>query len=240
MNFSFITEIFASGIPEHFTEINFIEKLKQYGVSKIPQIIFFKDTNGLNRGCCKLIFATHEEALAFKDAVNYKDIKGKRIWLTWYLPEKNFKDPKYTKCNLFIKNIDSKVEPQELENLFKAIGEIFSLKINYDNKGKSKGYGYVCYADPLHSEQAAKKLNGHKLNDLPISVMEFLPAKDRHVEGAQPSKVTLFLKTLDNKLPKNAECYTKTMWNAYALAMIYSFMVYVFIFTHHQQILISI
>lgn len=64
------------------------------------------------------------------------------------------------KCNLYIRHIDRIVTDQELESSFAAFGPVVSAKIMRDERGGSRGYGFVCFADPAHAQAAIKGMHG--------------------------------------------------------------------------------
>ena len=45
--------------------------------------------------------------------------------------------------NIFVKNISKNVTEREFEEFFTYFGQVFSSKISYDEKGESRGYGYL-------------------------------------------------------------------------------------------------
>ena len=78
--------------------------------------------------------------------------------------------------NLFVSNIDYKVTPEELRELFEQYGEVKSLIILKDMETqKPKGYGFVLMGSSYEGQKAILRLNRRKLNNRPLSVQEARP-----------------------------------------------------------------
>lgn len=58
--------------------------------------------------------------------------------------------------NIYVKNIDDNVSDEELRDHFSACGSITYAKVMKDEKGISKGFGFVCFSTP---EEANKAVN---------------------------------------------------------------------------------
>ncbi len=64
------------------------------------------------------------------------------------------------KKDLYIKNISLDMNQKEFYDIFLKYGDIFSGKIEYDDNGKSKGYGFIYYYNELSAENAKNDLDG--------------------------------------------------------------------------------
>ena len=62
--------------------------------------------------------------------------------------------------NLYVKNIDDDVTDKELRDLFSSCGTITSVKVMRDDKGISKGFGFVCFSNPEEANKAVRSFNG--------------------------------------------------------------------------------
>jgi RNA recognition motif-containing protein len=65
--------------------------------------------------------------------------------------------------NVYIKNISDKVDDDTLRERFDEFGNITSVKIMRDDKGISKGFGFVCYATPDEANCAVGTMRGNPL-----------------------------------------------------------------------------
>ena len=68
--------------------------------------------------------------------------------------------------NIYVKEIPKKnFGDKELTDLFSKFGKINSAIVLKDEKGESKGFGFVCFEKPEEAEKALKEMNGKKIFD---------------------------------------------------------------------------
>ena len=81
------------------------------------------------------------------------------------------------KQSLLVKNIDNKMTQTEFYKIFLEYGDIVSGKIEYDESGKSKGFGYIYYYEEESAEKAKKNINGKKFYDKALEIVNLIPGK---------------------------------------------------------------
>ena len=59
----------------------------------------------------------------------------------------NTPDNSFMECNLFVKDIDESLDSSDLYKIFSKYGEIKSAKVSLHPDHKSKGYGFIWFAD---------------------------------------------------------------------------------------------
>ncbi|HUS86018.1 MAG TPA: RNA-binding protein [Bacteroidales bacterium] len=80
--------------------------------------------------------------------------------------------------NIYVGNLDFKVNENDLERLFKKYGTVSSTKIITDKfSGRSKGFGFVTMEDQAEANKAIKELNGTTLENREMVVNEAKPRK---------------------------------------------------------------
>lgn len=75
--------------------------------------------------------------------------------------------------NIYVGNLDYKVEEQDLRNIFEEYGNVTEAKIITDKlSGRSKGFGFVTMPDDAEARTAIKELSGSALKNRQIVVNE--------------------------------------------------------------------
>lgn len=101
--------------------------------------------------------------------------------------------------NIFIKNLDPKIEHQDLYDTFSQFGNILSCKVATDESGKSKGYGFVHFESQKAAEQAIKTVNHNQLLTKKVFVGPFIPRRVRE-EQRENSWTNVYVKDLDPEI----------------------------------------
>ena len=81
------------------------------------------------------------------------------------------------KQSLLVKNLDINMTQKEFYNIFLEYGDIVSGKIEYDESGISKGFGYIYYFTEESAEEAKKNLNGKSFYGKNIEIVNLIPTK---------------------------------------------------------------
>uniref|UniRef100_A0A7S2EZ67 Polyadenylate-binding protein n=1 Tax=Stereomyxa ramosa TaxID=1078864 RepID=A0A7S2EZ67_9EUKA len=129
------------------------------------------------------------------DSLNYYKIKGMSCRIMW-----SYRDPSIRKSgegNIFIKNLDKSIDNKSLYDTFNTFGNILSCKVVTDEKGNSKGYGFIHYETKEAAEESAAKVNGMLLNGKIVYVGPFVPKKERMREGGKKKFTNVYVKNLD-------------------------------------------
>jgi polyadenylate-binding protein len=65
--------------------------------------------------------------------------------------------------NVYIKNIHDEVDDDALRARFAEFGNITSVKVMRDDKGISRGFGFVCYSTPEEAKSAVNSMRGNPM-----------------------------------------------------------------------------
>ncbi|MCF8222360.1 MAG: RNA-binding protein [Bacteroidales bacterium] len=80
--------------------------------------------------------------------------------------------------NIYVGNLDYKVNEEELQELFEEYGSVSSSKIIMDKfSGRSKGFGFVEMDSDDEANEAITNLDGTVMNDREITVNKAKPRK---------------------------------------------------------------
>jgi polyadenylate-binding protein len=115
------------------------------------------------------------------DTLNNTPVKGRPCRIMW-----SQRDPSVRKSgvgNIFIKNLDLEIGHKELHDTFSTFGNILSCKVALDDKGDSRGYGFVHFETSESAETAIQMVNDMMLGAKKVFVGHFRPKKEREQEG---------------------------------------------------------
>jgi len=80
---------------------------------------------------------------------------------------------------LFVGNLPYSVTDEQMNEMFKAIGEVSSANVVTDKfSGRSRGFGFVEMTQDADAEKAVKELNGKEIDGRKIVVNEARPKND--------------------------------------------------------------
>jgi len=79
-------------------------------------------------------------------------------------------DPRAQGVNLFVKNLEDTADDEKLKELFSSFGEITSSVVMKDEKGTSKGFGFVCFKTPDEATKAVTEMHLKVVKGKPLYV----------------------------------------------------------------------
>ncbi|GFY97101.1 poly(A) binding protein 6 [Actinidia rufa] len=123
--------------------------------------------------------------------LNHTELKGKPMRVMWCQ-----RDPLTRKTgvgNVFIKNLDPSITSARLEGIFCKFGTILSCKVA-EERGKSKGFGFVQFASEDSSMAAVNALHGTMLDGKEIYVSKFVKKNERKKAYEEPKFTNLYVK----------------------------------------------
>lgn len=142
------------------------------------------DEEGKSKGFGFVNYDSHEQAQAAVDALHDTEINGKKLFVgraqkrnereeelrRSFEQAKMEKLAKWQGVNLYVKNIDDDMDDDKLRAEFEPYGTITSSKIMRDEKGNSKGFGFVCFSTPDEATKAVAELNNKMIGNKPLYV----------------------------------------------------------------------
>ncbi len=83
--------------------------------------------------------------------------------------------------NIYVGNLNYKVNEEDLKDIFEEYGAVSSSKIIMDKySGRSKGFGFVTMDDSNEANKAIEELNGATLENRVMVVNEARPRTNRY------------------------------------------------------------
>lgn len=179
------TNVFVKNMPKAVNEQRMRELFGKFG--KITSAVIKVKRNeakGEEKAFGFINYDTHEEAARAVDEMNGKEIDGEAVFVgkaqkkaerekelrAMFEKLKRERLSKYQGVNLFVKNLDETLDDEKVRQEFVPFGTITSAKVMRDEKGTSKGFGFVCFTTPEEATKAVTEMNGKMLVSKPIYV----------------------------------------------------------------------
>ncbi len=81
---------------------------------------------------------------------------------------------------LYVGNLPYSTTDNDLRDMFAAVGEVASATIIMDKmSGRSKGFGFVEFANDADADKAIEQFNGKDMGGRPLTVNEARPMQPR-------------------------------------------------------------
>jgi len=189
------TNLYIKNFPKDYNEEKLTEMCKEFG--KISSVSFRTDARG--RPFAFVSFETHDEAKKCVETLHKKDMRsdeekakadGKEptedeLVYCQRLQSKKERQEEMrakfegdtggkgsaeSKVNLFVKNLPDDMDDEKLKGLFEPYGTITSCAVPKDDKGKSKGFGFVCFESPEEATKAVSEMHLKVIDGKPLYV----------------------------------------------------------------------
>lgn len=175
------TNVFVKNFADQLDDDRLREMFEKYG--DITSAVIARDYEGKSKGFGFVNFKeTHCAEAAVKE-MNEQVIGDKKLLVgafqkkterlsdlkKKYEDEKRERLSKYSGVNLYIKNLDDKVDDDKLRKEFEPFGTITSAKVMTEG-GRSKGFGFVCFSAPEEATRAVTEMNSRIVGSKPLYV----------------------------------------------------------------------
>jgi len=175
------TNVYVKNFDQSVNEDQLRELFGKFG--DITSLKISKNNEGASAGFGFVNFKQADEAAKAVRELNDTEYNGKKLYAgrfqkkaerigeikRKYEEKKQERLKKYYGVNLFVKNLDEKIDDERLKKEFSAFGNITSAKVMMDNT-RSKGFGFVCYSAPEEAAKAVSEMNGRIVGTKPLYV----------------------------------------------------------------------
>lgn len=176
------TNIFVKNLDSEVTQEQLEEMFKAFG--DIVSAAVAVDDSGAGKGFAFVNFASHEAAKKAVDELNDTEVNGKKLYVgraqkraerdeelrRMHEERRLENESKSAGVNLYIKNMDDEWDDDRLRQEFDFAGTITSAKVMRDDKGVSRGFGFVCFSQPDEATRAVQEMNGKMIGTKPLYV----------------------------------------------------------------------
>ncbi|XP_017078287.1 polyadenylate-binding protein [Drosophila eugracilis] len=208
-----MASLYVGDLQQDITESNLFDKFSSAG--PVLSIRVCRDVmSRRSLGYAYVNFQQPADAERALDTMNFDLVRNKPIRIMW-----SQRDPSLRRSgvgNVFIKNLDRGIDNKAIYDTFSAFGNILSCKVATDEKGNSKGYGFVHFETEDAANTSIEKVNGMLLNGKKVYVGKFIPRKEREKELGEKAKLftNVYVKNFteefdDEKLKEFFEPYGK-------------------------------
>lgn len=107
--------------------------------------------------------------------------------------------------NIYVRGLVPELNTQDLHRLFEQFGIITSCKIVVDEFGRSRGYGFVNFADGVSADQAIEKLNGLLVNGSKLYLNHHIAKKERleRLDFERENFTNLYVKNIPDTMTED-------------------------------------
>ncbi|KAI7724552.1 hypothetical protein M8C21_003314 [Ambrosia artemisiifolia] len=188
------TNLYIKNLESDMTEEILEKSFAKFG--KIVSLVIAKDENGVSRGFGFVNFESPDDARKAVEDMNGLTLGSKVLYVARaqkkaereQILRRRFEDirkeqiMKYQGSNVYVKNIDDDVTENELKEHFSQCGTITSTKLMCDDKGLSKGFGFVCFSTREEANKAVNTLHGFMFHGKPLYVAIAQRKEDRQAQ----------------------------------------------------------
>lgn len=202
------TNVYVKNLDESINEQQLQDAFSPFGV--ITSLVIMRDESGKSKGFGFINFGTPEEAKKAVEAMNSVTLGSNQVYAgrAQKKSEREFelrrkfesmrleRQGKYQGVNLYVKNLDDTIDDEKLRQEFSQFGTITSAKVMRDEKGLSRGFGFVCFSTPEEATKATTDMTGHMFGSKPIYVTLAQTKEDRRAQlEAQYAQRSLGVRT---------------------------------------------
>ena len=176
------TNLYVKNLDPEMTQVEFEQLFAQFGA--VTSALISVDEEGKSKGFGFVNYERHDEAQKAVDALHDSEHYGRKIFVARaqkkaereeelrrsYEQAKMEKLSKYQGVNLYIKNLEDDVDDDKLRAEFEVFGAVTSCKVMRDEKGTSKGFGFVCFSTPDEATKAVAEMNNKMIGSKPLYV----------------------------------------------------------------------
>jgi len=175
------TNLYVKHLPPNWSEAELKAEFEKYGV--VQNAVVMRSESGESKKFGFINFEKHEDSTKAVEATHGK-VKFGSAEKEAYVARaqkrgereqvlKKMKDEraqKYQGINLYVKFLDDSIDDAKLREHFQEFGHITSCKVMKDDKGNSRGFGFVCYELPEEASRAVQQMHSALIAGKPIYV----------------------------------------------------------------------
>lgn len=175
--------IFVKNLEKHIDNKMLYDTFSRFGNILSCKVV--QDERGGSKGYAYIHFEQPEaaqEAIAKTNGMLLGG-KGQPLVVAFFQKKNDRAGVAFT--NVYVKNIDENVTEQQLKELFSTVGEVTSIHLATEEDGKSRGFGFVNFADAQQAQKAIEQFNDKEQFGKKLYVGRAQTKKERESELRQ-------------------------------------------------------
>lgn len=190
------TNVYVKNLGDDYDTDEKLQKLfETFGV--ISSAVVTKDVEGKSKGFGFVCFDDPDAAEQAVNALNNKEVSTGKTLYVGRAQKKAEREAEMKRktdmlklerinrsqgVNLYVKNLEDTINDERLQASFSAYGTITSAKVMCDEKGRSKGFGFVCFSTPEEATKAVTEMNNKIIVSKPLYVALAQRKEDREAQ----------------------------------------------------------
>lgn len=158
------TKLYFGNLPYLCDSAQLAGIVQEYGTPELVEVLYNRVT-GKSRGFAFVTMSSIEDCNAVIENLDGSEYGGRYLRVN-FADKPKTREPLYpeTEHKLFVGNLSWSVNSESLYQAFEQYGSVVGARVLFDGEtGKSRGYGFVCYATRAEMEKALASLNGVEL-----------------------------------------------------------------------------
>jgi polyadenylate-binding protein len=207
-----VGNVFIKNLDKNIDNKSLYDTFSAFG--NILSCKIMNDENGQSKGFGFVHFETQEAADNAINKVNGMLLADKKVYVGRFMSrtQRDYAGGPRKFTNIFVKNFGDQLDEEKLRELFSKHGKITSFKIENDENGQSKGFGFCSFESPEEAEEAVQNLNGYSIGEKQLYVGRFQKKNERQSEIKRKKDiqrierlnkyqgVNLYIKNLDDTI----------------------------------------
>ncbi|GFH07459.1 polyadenylate-binding protein, partial [Haematococcus lacustris] len=176
------TNVYIKNLSPEVTDEELATLMAEFG--ETSSCVIMKDDKGNSKGFGFVNYKETEAAAKAVEALQGKEFKGKNLYAgraqkktersavlkARFDAVRRKREQESANMNLYVRNLADEVDDKRLREEFASCGNINSAKVMVDDKGKSKGFGFVCFSSAEEAARAVNEKSNHMVCGKPLYV----------------------------------------------------------------------
>ncbi|KAL0319328.1 UNVERIFIED_CONTAM: Polyadenylate-binding protein 5 [Sesamum angustifolium] len=177
-----IGNLYVKNLDKSITSARLQEIFSEHGTVLSCKVA---EEDGISKGFGFVQFDSEDTAMAALNALHDTVLEGKKLYVSKFVRKIWRQDGEPGFRSLYVKNLDECITEDVLKDKFSEHGKVSSAVIMKDEKGTSKGFGFVNFDSHESAKKAMEALNGELVGSKNLFVGKALKKAERKEQPRQ-------------------------------------------------------